>query len=99
MSSRIGACCVSQCNNKTAVRLRILRNKEIRDIWLNRINNTKLLKMSEKQVQNYAVCDIHFPEFCKEGTKLKKFSLPALHLPGNKCNFVFCKYLIFNMCI
>lgn len=65
-------------------------DKRIREIWLQRINNEKLFGIDDSRVlKNYTVCAIHFEDVCKDisAKKLKKYSLPTLHLPGRARHF------------
>lgn len=58
-------------------------DKRVRDTWLQRVGNKKLLGRGTDFLTCYAVCDIHFAEMCKDaGGKLLRYSLPTLHLPG-----------------
>ncbi|KAF5279344.1 hypothetical protein FQR65_LT15379 [Abscondita terminalis] len=74
-------CCVPGCTNRISKRHVITTHKQCRDIWLHRINNTKLFEMDDKILKNHRICQENFEDDCIEQSgKLKKFSLPTLHL-------------------
>lgn len=60
-------------------------NPKVKRIWIERIQNPKLFNVEDsRHLKNYTVCEEHFEDTCKVADgKLKKFSLPTLHLPGN----------------
>ncbi|XP_057657760.1 uncharacterized protein LOC130894793 isoform X2 [Diorhabda carinulata] len=77
MSKRVKACCVPGCTNKQAI-----RNEDVCRIWLPRINNPKLMR-ANTVLTSHRICDIHFEQICRNPNgRLKKLSLPTLHLPG-----------------
>ncbi|XP_056632274.1 uncharacterized protein LOC130442182 isoform X2 [Diorhabda sublineata] len=82
MSKRVKACCVPGCTNKQLIRHSIPTNEDICRIWLQRINNPKLMR-ADTVLSSHRICDIHFEPICRNPNgRLKKLSLPTLHLPG-----------------
>ncbi|XP_056640382.1 uncharacterized protein LOC130447534 [Diorhabda sublineata] len=84
MSKRVKACCVPGCTNKQAKRHSIPTNEDVCRIWLQRINNPKLM-LADTVLSSHRICDIHFEPICRNPNgRLKKVSLPTLLLPGYK---------------
>ncbi|XP_063237793.1 uncharacterized protein LOC134539574 [Bacillus rossius redtenbacheri] len=79
-------CCVPGCRDTTSIRHRLPKNDDVSyKIWLERINNPRLLSLDKERVyKTYVVCERHFIDDCKNlGSKhLKIYSLPSLHLPN-----------------
>lgn len=64
--------------------------KRVRDIWIERIGNPKLVgKEDPKFLKNYVVCGHHFSDLCKDtNERLLRFSLPTIKCPS-KFSFYF----------
>ncbi|KAJ8914162.1 hypothetical protein NQ315_016241 [Exocentrus adspersus] len=72
MSSRLRPCCVPGCNNREAKRHSITRKDKCQEIWLQRINNAKLLTLSDESLKSYRICDAHFEDTCKEASDYER---------------------------
>ncbi|XP_057665982.1 uncharacterized protein LOC130899844 [Diorhabda carinulata] len=86
MNKQVKACCAPGCTNKQAKRHSIPTNEDVCRIWLQRINNPKLI-IADTVLTSHRICDIHFESICRNPNgRLKKLSLPTLHLPSyEKC--------------
>ncbi|XP_057654254.1 uncharacterized protein LOC130892711 isoform X1 [Diorhabda carinulata] len=82
MSKQVKACCLPRCTNKQAKRHSIPTNADVCRIWLQRMNNPKLI-IADTVLTSHRICDIHFESICRSPNgRLKKLSLPTLHLPN-----------------
>ncbi|XP_045467059.1 uncharacterized protein LOC123675656 [Harmonia axyridis] len=83
MPARVKTCCVIGCENRDARRYAITTDEKIRKVWLERIDNRKLLELEKYQIKHVRICQCHFHSDCLESNgKLKKGSLPAIDLSG-----------------
>ncbi|XP_057663143.1 uncharacterized protein LOC130898108 [Diorhabda carinulata] len=64
MSKRVKACCVLGCTNKQAIRHSIPTNEDVCRIWLQRINNPKLI-IADTVLSSHRICGIHFEPICR----------------------------------
>ncbi|XP_056633438.1 uncharacterized protein LOC130443016 [Diorhabda sublineata] len=91
MSKRVKACCVPGCMNKQAIRHSIPRNEDVCRIWLQRINNPKLM-LAETVLSSHRICDIRFEQICRNPNgRLKKLSL-YIYLVTKKVKMIFFGY-------
>jgi hypothetical protein len=62
----------------------IPREIRIQKIWIERIQNPKLLGLEPKYVgKSFVVCEKHFSPICKDARgRLLKNALPTINLPG-----------------
>jgi hypothetical protein len=67
-------------------RFSIPSDELVRQIWVSRINNPKLIEVPEHAVAYYRVCARHFHDMCfvtgSNNKKLQRYSLPTLNLIG-----------------
>ncbi|XP_056639358.1 hydroxyacylglutathione hydrolase, mitochondrial-like [Diorhabda sublineata] len=77
MSKRVKVCCVPGCMNKQAKRHSIPTNEDVSRIWLQRINNPKLM-LADTVLSSHRICGIYFEPICRN----LNGRLP-LHLPGD----------------
>ncbi|XP_056643122.1 uncharacterized protein LOC130449366 [Diorhabda sublineata] len=72
MSKRVKAYCVPGCTNKQAIRHSIPTNEHVCRIWLQRMNNPKLI-IADTVLSSHRICDIHFEPICRNpNARLKK---------------------------
>lgn len=69
-------------NNILFYRYSVPTKGRVNLIWLNRIQNPKLLSIEKRKLKHYLVCANHFASICIHDGKLKKYALPTLNLPG-----------------
>ncbi|KAJ3632345.1 hypothetical protein MTP99_009358 [Tenebrio molitor] len=79
-TTRIRPCCVPGCTDKETARFSIPSDELVRQIWVSRINNPKLIEVPEHAVAYYRVCARHFHDMCfVTGSNNKKLQRYSLH--------------------
>ena len=76
-------CAVLNCYDRNTRRYHFPRNKEVCQVWVDRVGNVTLQSKTIKQLNKMCVCARHFSNLCMDNDgNLKKYSLPTLHLPS-----------------